>query len=341
MCGTSQDGLDLADVSFTFDPVSGWSYELHYGHTYSLPVPLPAQIKSAKGASAFELAQLDISFGKFCGETVRSYLEETQSKASFIGSHGITVFHQPNIGLTTQIGSGAAIASYSGLQTVSDFRQQDVCKGGQGAPLVPSCDQYLFSSYSHTVNLGGFANVSILRPGLKGFDTGPCNLLLNHLAMERGLPYDEGGRLARSGSLDATFLEALNALSYYQGTPASLGSEYVQSEVIPAMAMFSSLDLADRLCTVNHHIAHQISRHLKDASSVFITGGGAYNAFLVELLNEKIAAKITVPDASLIDSKEAICFAFLGLRRILQEVNIHGASTGSNADSSAGAVYLP
>lgn len=341
MCGTSQDGLDLADVSFTFDPASGWSYDLHYGHTYSLPETLLTQIKSAKRASAFELAKLDVSFGKFCGEIVRSYLRETHSKASFIGSHGITIFHQPNIGLTTQIGSGATIASYSGLQTVSDFRQQDVCKGGQGAPLVPSCDQHLFPTYSHTVNLGGFANVSVLRPGLKGFDTGPCNLLLNHLARERGMLYDEGGQLARSGNLNSTFLEALNALTYYHGAPASLGSEYVQFEVFPAMARFSTLDLADRLCTVNHHIAQQISRHLKDASSVLVTGGGAHNAFLRELLKEKIAAKITLPDASLIDSKEAICFAFLGLRRILHQVNIYSVSTGSSADSSAGAVYLP
>jgi len=341
MCGTSQDGLDLADVSFTFHRASGWSYNLHFGQTYPLPLALKSRLSDAKEASALELAKLDVAFGTFSAEIVKAYVQKTSSTASFIGSHGVTVFHQPDAGFSTQIGSGAVIAALTGLQTVSNFRQQDVSKGGQGAPLVPSCDVHLFSGYARTLNLGGFANVSILDGVIRGFDIGPCNLLLNHLANERGLAYDENGDLARSGSVDSTFLNALNALPYYQGKPASLGAEWVLSAVVPTISEFGFLPLPDRLCTVSHHIAQQISKHLRDAKNVLVTGGGAHNAFLVDLIRLESGCEVVVPSAELIDMKEAICFAFLGLKRLLGKTNIYGSSTGSKLDSCAGALYLP
>ncbi len=341
MCGTSQDGLDLADVSFTLHSEPGWTYDLHHGKTYSLPPELQSRLKEAQEASALELAKLDVAFGAFSADIVTSYLRKTGSTASFIGSHGVTIFHQPDAGFTTQIGSGATIAAASGLQTVSDFRQQDVSKGGQGAPLVPSCDAHLFSQYARTLNLGGFANVSILEGAIRGFDIGPCNLLLNHLANERGLAYDANGALARSGVVDPSFLDALNTLPYYQGEPSSLGAEWVLSEVIPTMAKFTFLPLPDRLCTVSHHIAQRISKHLPDAENVLVTGGGAHNAFLVHLIRTESRCEVVVPNTALIDMKEAICFAFLGLKRILGEANIYSSSTGSERDSCAGALYLP
>ena len=286
---------------------------------------------------------LDIELAHFMAEEVNRFREEVHSEATFVASHGVTIFHQPQHGLTTQLGSGAVLASLIRLPTISDFRQQDVTKGGQGAPLVPSCDRYLFSDYSATLNLGGFANLTLLQPEFRGMDVCGCNVLLNHVVNEIGKAYDEGGRIAEKGVIIEEMLAQLNALSALQGgQPHSLGMEWFSKQVLPTMRAFESHAHEDRLRTIVEHIAIQIGKRIPDAvEDLLVAGGGAHNHFLMERISALCGATIVVPSAALIDFKEAICFAFLGLRRMQSLPNISSETTGSKEDSCAGALYLP
>ena len=265
------------------------------------------------------------------------------SKAEFIASHGVTVFHQPARGITTQLGSGAIISALTGLTTICDFRLQDVSKHGQGAPLVPGCDKALFPSYTHTLNLGGFANLSVLRGSLTGYDIAPCNLLLNERAATLGLTYDEGGNMARGGNLIPALLNQLNNLLYYASPPPkSLGTEWIASELSPIIERWNTSPIDDQMHTLTEHIATQIGAVLNDKDAeVLVTGGGAYNHYLIERIRYHSVAHLVVPEPDLIEYREAICFAFLGLKRLLALPNVFAQSTGANGDSCAGAVYLP
>ena len=341
MCGTSQDGLDVADVRFTHDQNGNWTFDLLHGTTIPLPANIKSSLTRAREMTGEELSHLHVQFGKWSGQVVRAFLQEHQSKATFVASHGVTVFHQPHRGFTTQIGSGAAIATESGLPVICDFRQSDVSKGGAGAPLVPSCDRFLFSDYDATLNLGGFANFSVLGDDLRGFDIGPCNLLLNHLIAEKGLAFDDQGQLASTGQIIPSMLDTLSALDYYQGQPASLGAEWFTLEVVAILERFSDHPLTDRLRTSTEHIAQQIARHTRSGQRILFTGGGAFNSHLIERTRALSEAVFEIPDESLIDMKEAICFTFLGIRRLLEVSNIYSSSTGAWGDSSGGAVYLP
>lgn len=341
MCGTSRDGLDMADVIF-HNQAGQWTFELVGYKTVDIPEPLITSLDNAFELSALDLMRLDVAFALFCASSIRNFIKDSDA-VDFIASHGATVFHDPSQGLTTQLGSGAVIASQTQLTTVCDFRQQDVSKGGQGAPLVPFADAILFSDCDFTLNLGGFANLTVLDGDFTfGFDLGPCNLALNHLAAKAGLRYDEGGRLAESGRLEEPLLEKLNALPYYaQSPPKSQGVEWLEASFLPLIEK-SDASVPDLLRTVTEHIAIQIAAHLDKAGKrCLVTGGGAHNTFLADRIRTHAACELVLPSKQIIDYKEAIAFAFLGLCRLLEMTNILRSVTGAHSDSIAGAVYLP
>ena len=342
MCGTSHDGIDICDVSFELSN-STWSFDVHASDSIPLSGPLKEKLSLATEMTAIEYVILDKEFATFSAEAVVNFIKKSTSKASFIASHGVTIFHQPERGISTQLGSGAIIAALTGLQTISDFRIQDVTKGGQGAPLVPYADSMLFSNYDATLNLGGFANISRLKNLVTGFDIGVCNLLLNHLSMRLNCTFDEGGELAKSGQVNKQLLNQLNDLPFFkQSGPKSLGKEWFDQVLLPVIENFNSIRTQDLLATGSEHIAFQIGKILNIEKEIcLVSGGGVHNAHLIERIKHFSKSDIIIPRASIINFKEAICFAFLGNLRLLQSDNISRSTTGANQNSCAGAVYLP
>jgi anhydro-N-acetylmuramic acid kinase len=264
-------------------------------------------------------------------------------KPDFIASHGHTIFHQPGRKLTSQIGKGSAIAAETRLPVVCDFRSLDVALGGQGAPLVPVGDMLLFSSYTCCLNLGGFANISYDESGRRiAFDICPANIVLNHFASQLHKACDENGDLARQGSLHQPMLDTLNNLPFYRmKPPKSLGKEWVLSEIHPVLQQFD-LPVEDKLRTFVEHIAVQIAFAIRtdDSASMLVTGGGAFNSFLIERICEKTALRVMLPDLLTINFKEALIFAFLGVLRWREEINCLSSYTGADSDNIGGAVYL-
>lgn len=339
MSGSSLDGVDLALCSLE-KKRGQWSFKIEDAKTIPYPVQLRTRLLEVMNESALELARLDVELGAFIGRGCRSFIGK---RVDLIASHGHTIFHLPEEGLTTQIGSGAVIAGSTGITTVCDFRTKDVALGGQGAPLVPLGERLLFPNHRTFINLGGICNISLhAATRVIGYDVCIGNQALNFLAAETGKPFDKNGAISAGGSINAALLAQLNALPFHaQKPPRSLGREWFNAAV-QALINDRSMPLQDRMRTVVEHIAQQLGSALKNTRSpVLMTGGGAHNSFLLDRIRANTRADVQVPHRTIVDYKEALVFALLGLLRMRGEVNTLASVTGAKRDSVGGAVYLP
>lgn len=337
MSGTSLDGLDLAYCSFSFDELN-WNYKIHVAETIAYNATWKKRLGELHKQPMFLLPKTDAYFGKYIGQCVNTFISKHKLTVDFISSHGHTIFHNPAENYTTQIGSGAAIYAETGIATICDFRSVDVALGGQGAPLVPIGDELLFAAYDACLNLGGFANISFTESNQrKAFDICACNIILNHYVGFVDKAFDDKGKISASGTVNPDLLNALNNLPYYETKGAkSLGREWVETALIPLLHQFE-LTIPDYLNTLTEHIAQQIAKTL--TGKILVTGGGAYNDFLLMRLRAQTNAQIIIPDDETIQFKEALIFAFLGVLRINNLPNAIKEVTKANKSSVGGAIY--
>ena len=340
MSGTSLDGVDLAYCLFE-ENNGKWSYEIVDAVTIEYTKEWRSRLRDSMNSDAASLAQLNVEYGHYLGKITKEFIVKGGYSLDLVSSHGHTVFHQPEKKLTLQIGDGAAIASETGTTVVCDFRSKDVALGGQGAPLVPIGDRLLFAEYDYCINIGGIANISYYEKGQRiAFDICPANMVLNYLAEKLGKQYDAGGKIAADGKPDKSLLTELDSLSYFSSPPPkSLGKEWVSDTFIPIIEKHS-LPVDEALGTVTEHIAGKVSSLLQKQGKALITGGGANNRFLIEKIKEYSKAEIIVPDSTLINYKEALIFAFLGVLRLRGEPNCLSSVTGASGDNCGGAVIL-
>jgi anhydro-N-acetylmuramic acid kinase len=345
MSGTSGDGLDLAYVHFRHH--DNWNFEIELAKTLAFPIDLGQKLSNAHLLSGLELAQLDIDFGRWMGIQVKEFCREYQIKPMAVASHGHTIFHQPKNRLTLQIGNGWALHQASGERVINDFRMLDMQLGGQGAPLVPIGDRLLFPQVDFCINLGGISNISMEQDGKRiAFDSSPFNLLLNAEANKLGKAYDDQGAIARTGEVNLTLFEKLNQLPFYSNLSAkSLGREDMEQDFIPLIKK-SNLSPADVLSTLVEHFAYQIASVIKlycqkPKPLVLITGGGAFNTYFLERLDHYLDHHWEQFEASreLIEFKEALIFAFLGVLRLRGENNCLASVTGASRDNCGGVIY--
>lgn len=344
MSGSSHDGVDIAYCEFVHKK-GKWNYTVPFTITYNYSESWKNKLLNVYGASARELARLDNEYGMFLGKILSVFIRESKLKPDFIASHGHTIFHQPESHFSTQIGKGAPIASLTKLPVINDFRSADMAKGGQGAPLVPIGDKLLFGDFDFCLNLGGIANISFddYNGSRVASDIVPCNMGLNYLASHKNKTFDDDGKLARKGKVDMSLLEELNGLDYYWTSGAgSLGREWFEKYVVPPLNR-SQISTEDKLATFAEHIAYQIGKIVSQypGQSLLISGGGAYNSYLVERITEAVTPTVNIPEQTIIDYKEAIIFAFLGVLRRRKEVNILKTVTGASCDSVGGVVWVP
>ncbi|SHE93100.1 anhydro-N-acetylmuramic acid kinase [Mariniphaga anaerophila] len=339
MSGTSLDGLDLAAIEFRRTE-NCWKFNVVAAETVNYSEEWEEKLRTAPVFSGEKLIELHNLYGQFTGRQINRFVRKHQLSPDLIASHGHTIFHQPEKGFTFQAGNGANIAVETGITTAADFRTGDVALGGQGAPLVPVGDRLLFAEYESCLNLGGFANISFEQNRKRiAFDICPVNFILNDLAQKLGKPFDKNGDLARTGTVNDQLLEKLNGLNFYrQSPPKSLGREWTDEYFMPIV---SSCDLSvhDKLATVCEHIAVQIARAMPTKGKTLITGGGAFNTFLIEKFRKHLKSEIVIPTAEIINYKEALVFAFLGLLRFRNEINCYASVTGAKRDSSSGVIF--
>ena len=349
MSGTSLDGVDIAYLEFEY--LNRWKATILHAETVQYSKKWYSLLKNSANLSQADISSLDESYTEYLAEIIQQFVQDNNiEQLDAVCSHGHTVLHQPKKGLTIQIGNLPKLAKLIQQKVVCDFRVQDVELGGQGAPLVPIGDQLLFSEYDYCLNLGGFANISKevnVEAENKtvtkriAYDICPVNTVLNEYASRLGFAFDSGGEIARNAEVNFSLLKKLNSLKFYTNKPPkSLGIEWVNSTIFPLLEE-SGCTSEEIIATFTEHVAVQLSENIQNtlAKKVLVTGGGAYNSYLVELLQQKTAAEIVLPQKDLIEFKEALIFGFLGVLRLEDEINVLASVTGASKDHCSGKIF--
>ncbi len=358
MSGSSLDGLDIVYAHIQ-ETGGKWSFEITNADCYPYPEEWIEQLRHATSLNALEYQLLDTAYGHYTGEQVNRFIEAfaLQHKVDLIASHGHTTFHIPAKRMTAQLGDGAAIAAETGLPVVSDLRAMDVALGGEGAPIVPIGEKLLLHEYNILLNLGGIANISAKTGNdYIAFDVCAANKVLNMIVAKEGKKYDENGAMAAAGKVDELLLKALDGFEYYsKAYPKSLANDFGIDVVFPLVEKYA-LSTNDALRTYVEHIAIQLknsislilrNKELQQVSvtghRLLVTGGGALNSFLVNRLREvfqELMIETIVPEKSLINYKEALIMALIGVLRWREEYNVLSSVTGASRSSIGGALWL-
>ena len=341
MSGTSLDGLDIAYCKFSY--CMDWSFEILYFNTINYDSVFREKLRQAPFQKESDIKKLSYEFGCLMANELKQFVNRYAiTEIDAVSTHGHTVFHQPDKGITLQIGDPKPIYDVIQKPVIYDFRSQDVALGGQGAPLVPLVDKLLFSDYDACLNLGGFSNISFdINATRIAFDICPVNIVLNLLSEKIGYEYDNRGDIASKGIVDSDLLDQLNGLHYYSKPfPKSLALEWVVDHALPLLDQ-SCLSVENQMRTFVEHIAIQISFVVKrhHLTSVFLTGGGVYHGFLLKRLAHMVPNVWVQADDILVQGKEAMAFAFLGLLKLRGEDNVLSSVTGCVKNHCSGSIY--
>jgi len=351
MSGSSLDGLDIA-YTFLEENRGAWKFDIQEAECVPYPEELCNALRTASQAGVPDFLKLHTRYGRYLGDQVKAFINKfgLEHQVHFIASHGHTVFHEPEHGTSIQIGDGATIAAVTGLPVISDLRAMDVALGGQGAPIVPIGDKLLFGDFDYWLNIGGIVNITV-RKGeeLLAFDICPGNQMLNVLARREGKDFDEEGMLARKGTLLLDVLAQLNGKDYYrQAPPKSLSNEDAIALAFPHL-LESPQESVDLLRTATELIADQVQAavrqfpHGKEQAKMLVTGGGAFNNFLVEQIQERLddlQVRTVVPYEQVVKFKEALVMGLIGALRWREETNVLSSVTGAARDSISGALWM-
>jgi anhydro-N-acetylmuramic acid kinase len=348
MSGSSLDGLDIAYCHFEKNNAD-WNFVIAHVDCIPYSGHWIERLKHARDLDGRSLWRLHSDYGHLLSDLVNAFIAKyhLQGKVGLIASHGHTVFHFPEEHFTTQIGDGAALAVGTGIPVACDLRSSDIALGGQGTPIVAIGDMLLFKDYSYLLNLGGIANLTVKSgDNIIAYDICAANQVLNHYALQKGHQYDKGGAVAASGQLHQPLLDMLNSIAYYQKPhPKSLDNGFSREVIIPMIESFE-ISIEDKLNTYCEHIAYQIGSHIRIAKGsgegkLFITGGGAFNSYLTDRIASHSPLQILIPSDYIVNYKEALVMAFIGLLRWRNELNVLSSVTGSSRDSVGGALYHP
>lgn len=341
MSGTSIDGIDLALIEFSV--ANDINYKFLASKTYKYSEDWVQKLRYNPTISAADLFKLDHEYAIYSAEVINKFIQEfdlNREEINCVAHHGHTYLHRPDLGYTFQLGCSPILSDLVQLDFITDFRKEDVALGGQGAPLVPIGDLYLFKEYDACINLGGFMNISFQEGNSRtAYDLGSFNYILNHLANKLGLEYDKEGSIARSSKADSSLLEKLTKLDYYQRElPKSIGAEYAEAYIIPLVDQFET---TVAISTYTKHAALIVAKEVDNHSfkKILLSGGGAHNLYFIDLLQELTTAEIVVSNQELTDFKEALIFALLALLKREEKINVLSSVTGSNTDHSAGILY--
>ncbi len=362
MSGSSLDGLDIAFVQLQ-ENGGKWSYEIIHADCYEYDSTWIGKLKDAIKLNALDYQLLHTEYGHYLGKQVNLFIEKNNlhHQVNLISSHGHTTFHVPEKLMTAQLGDGAAIAAETQLPVVTELRAMDIAFGGQGAPIVPIGEKMLLDNYTYFLNLGGIANISAnINENFIAFDVCAANRVLNMLSEEKGCAFDDEGKIAATGNINAELLKKLNEQEYYNRPhPKSLANDFGVETVFPIVKQ-SLISIEDAMRTYVEHIVVQIKNSIEKISinykplreesfgqttnyKLLATGGGALNSFLIKRLKDalhEINVEVFIPEENLIQYKEALIMALIGTLRWREEYNVLASVTGAKQNSIGGALWL-
>lgn len=344
MSGTSLDGIDICLVNIN-KIENDYKYEVEKFKSYNYSLGLINKIKEvSKNDTSMvqKICSLNYEIAYAYVEAIKKFVNDTScnmEEVEFIAMHGQTIWHNPNhmdgyFSSTLQIGEPAVIAYEFNKKVISNFRTMDMAAGGSGAPLIPFVNYQLYKNQNKSIafqNIGGIGNVCYLKKNgnpddVIAFDTGPGNMLIDG-AMQKlyNLPYDAFGNIAKKGNIIIEVLNEILEDSYlYIPYPKSTGREKYNDQyldnLISKIKNYTTKN-EDVIATITAYTAYTIIKEynlfLPDIDEIVLSGGGAHNQFLVDILRKNLAAKITISDQ--IDAYEAFGFAILGHMTILNQ----------------------
>lgn len=355
MSGTSVDGVDGVLASF----VDEGQPEIIARACAQIPQALRDELLALNtpGQNELHRAALAANAVSDCyADVVGQLLNRaglTASDVAAIGAHGQTVRHRPELGYTTQLLAPARLAELTSICVIADFRSRDIAAGGQGAPLVPAFHRAVFGTDTARVilNLGGIANVTLLRPGqpVIGFDTGPANMLLDlWCAHHTGKPFDEGGRWAKTGTVNQPLLDHLLASEpwFNLPPPKSTGRDLFNGAWLDSrLSQFETTLPADIQATLVALTVNSIIAALKSqqvsAVPIFACGGGSRNIELMQQLSHAWDAEVDTTQALGIDIQdmEALAFAWLAWAHLNKNAGNLPEVTGASGHRLLGACW--
>lgn len=360
MSGTSMDGVDAALARIDADGIST------LGATFlAFPPALRSQLMALQAAGDNEIERESLAanaLARVYADCITQLLAQTghaRNEIRAVAVHGQTIRHRPELGFTRQSNNPALLAELCGIDVIADFRSRDVAAGGQGAPLVPAFHHALFSHPEQTrvvANIGGIANISILSgTNVRGFDTGPGNALLDGwIQRHLGREYDEDGAWGASGQLVPALLASLLSEAYFAlPAPKSTGRDLFHMTWLeqhlaacPAASSASPADIQHTLAALTAQTLAQAIRSDADgarASAVYVCGGGAYNALLMQQLADALGPHTSVQSTAALgvapNHVEALAFAWLGQRFTARLSGNLPAVTGASGTRILGALY--
>lgn len=340
MSGTSADGVSCAVVRLREDSIEPALYaEFRY------PRHVQRYLLALHRAGARELSRANFVIGELFAEAAIRTLKKSRKRVEFIGSHGQTIIHQPGDDPpnTLQLGEASVIAQRTGLTTVSDFRPADMAAGGQGAPLIPYFDHFVFSARAPVAlqNIGGIGNVTVVERSLDrtyAFDTGPGNCLMDELVfrLTRGkLAYDPEGQFAAQGRVDIKLLDRLLDHPFLRRRPpkSACRTDFVPDFLRRAAGRLIERAPLDVLATATlataRTIADCIPRRVRE---VIVSGGGVYNRTLMKHL-ESLMFPVPVRSIEAYGwhplAKEPACFALLAWQTLRGRAGNVPSATGA------------
>ncbi|MEQ4619209.1 MAG: anhydro-N-acetylmuramic acid kinase [Corticimicrobacter sp.] len=362
MSGTSLDGIDAVILQIDTD-ASDQAVRFNIEAHACLPLPddLRAELLALHTPSHDELTRAAVAanrlarlYAQACADVLR-HAGLTTAAIRAIGAHGQTIRHRPDLGFTLQLNAPALLAELSGIAVIADFRSRDVAAGGQGAPLVPAFHAAAFQQAAPQaiLNLGGIANLTILRPGVapQGFDTGPANMLMDAWCLRHtSQPYDRDGNWAGSGhcnpDLLATLLSSepwldlpppkstgrdLFSLAWLEQRIASHGAHTLRPEDVQATLLALTV----------HTICRDMARHAADVGRMLVCGGGAANGRLMQALADALPCQVMPTDTQGIPAQQVEAAAFAWLAHAFEQAIPAGLPevTGARHMTILGARY--
>jgi len=330
MSGTSLDGIDAALVDFKDNKVELIEFE-YLPFSDEIQSTIQRLSKPDGLISLKDYGAMDARLGHLFAGAVNALLAKADIPASAvnaIGSHGLTIYHAPEIKLpfSLQIGDPNIIAEKTGITTVADFRRRDIAAHGQGAPLVPAFHQAVFHDPNEArciINIGGIANITVLpkhqHADVIGFDTGPGNTLMDlWIKLHRNQSCDKNGAWARSGKIDHGLVALLKQDAYFNtAPPKSTGKEYFSLpwvyQYVDAFS-YNAEDIQASLCFLTAiTICDAIKQYAPTTERVLICGGGIHNGYLLELIQQNIECPVESTERYGLhpDHVEAMAFAWL------------------------------
>ena len=345
MSGSSLDGMDICVCKFIPHQDGSITHEIIAADTIEYEAEWIDHLNNALHFSVSDYFSFVADYSYYIGIMAKDFIDVYDVDVDLISSHGHTLDHRPQDGISIQIGDPGVIAALTHIDTVADFRVQDVTLGGQGAPIIPIAEKVLWPEIKSFINLGGIANISIHSDeSIIAWDTIPCNQVLNDQAMILGAEYDENGDWAKEGTYHDELADAWDQLEYFGlDFPKSLDNNWIKEVYLP---IISDLRVApkDALHTACHHIAIQIKKDLQRnaqrlPNKILLTGGGAHNKYLVHCIEKQllsIGIEIIIPSEVVVNYKEAVMTALLGYLHAMDIPSTIPSVTGADRPTIAG-----